>query len=191
MNTLTPAATGTRVLLTDGSAKTVLRTTRSDDGHLWLHVDGGGAYRADRCEPVDTSRITEARQAARRAARTIRAGGDIGQAADELGDALRYLAQADPDTFGELTAGAPRVTIEIPRLGVIPGDVLHQHGVRLNVLDTAVSTTGTPQWWADVHGVTADDRRATYRAPWRSGIHVEYATWDLVTVERTVPAFPA
>ncbi|MFD9422248.1 MULTISPECIES: hypothetical protein [unclassified Streptomyces] len=188
MDTLSPPATGTRVLLPDGSAKTVLDTTRSDDGHLWLHLDGGSANRADRCEPVDTSRITEARQAARRAAHAIRVGGDIGQAADELGDALRYLAQADPDAFDELTAGAPRVTIEIPRLGVIQGDILHQHGARLTVLRTAVSTSDTPQWWAEVHGVTAEDRQATYRAPWHTGIHVQYAAWDLVTVERAVPA---
>ncbi|MEV5677015.1 hypothetical protein [Streptomyces sp. NPDC052179] len=188
MDTLSPPATGTRVLLPDGSAKTVASTARSDRGHLWLHLDGGGAVRADRCEPVDASRTAEARQAARRAARAIRAGGDIGPAADELGDALRYLAQADPDALDELSVGAARVTIEIPRLGVAHGDILHHHGARLAVLDTAVSAIDEPQWWADVHGVTAEDRRATYRAPWRTGISVQYAAWDLVTVERIVPA---
>ncbi|WP_228994714.1 hypothetical protein [Streptomyces sp. DH8] len=193
MRTLAPPAAPApaRVLLPDGSAKTVVDITRNDNGQIVLHIDGGSAYRADRCERVDTSRVTDARQAARRAARAIQAGGDISQAADELGDALRYLAQADPDTFEELTAGAPRVTIETPRLGVIPGDILHHHGARLTVLDTAVSTIDTPQWWADVLGVTAKDRQATYRAPWRTGISVDYAAWDTVTVERAVPAFPA
>ncbi|MCX4550562.1 MULTISPECIES: hypothetical protein [unclassified Streptomyces] len=179
--------TGDRVLLPDGSARAVTGTMRSADGDLWLYVGDGVAHRADRCERVDTSRVGEARATACRAAGVLRAGSDTGEAADELGNALRYLAQADPDTLAELSATGTRLTVEVHRLTVAPGDILHQYGVRLNVLDTGISTSGEPQWWASVQGVTQADRRVTYRAPWTTGIGVEYAAWDLVTVERIAP----
>ncbi|MFD3844740.1 hypothetical protein ACFWVB_02470 [Streptomyces microflavus] len=191
MSTIAPPAIHSRVLLPDGSAKTVEKITRSDDGRTWLHFEDRSANRADRCERVDTSRVAEARATARRTARTLQAGGDTGPAVTELGEALRYLAQADPDTLIELSARAARVTVDIPRLDVVPGDILHQYGVRLNVLDTAVSTHDDPVWWASVHGVTGADRQATYRSPWRTSINVQYAACDVVTVERIIPALPA
>ncbi|MEV6565901.1 hypothetical protein [Streptomyces kronopolitis] len=178
---------GDRVLLPDGSARSVTGTMRSD-GKLWLLVGDSVACRADRCERVDTSHVDEARTTVLRAASMLRAGGDAGGAADDLGDALRYLAQADPDALAELSAAATRVTVEVHRLTVTPGDILHQHGARLNVLDTGISTSDGPQWWATVQGVGDEDRRATYRAPWTTGIGVEHAAWDLVTVERIAPA---
>ncbi|WP_199570569.1 hypothetical protein [Streptomyces murinus] len=178
---------GTRVLVADGSAKTVTGTMRGADGKLWLLVDNGAAHPADRCERVDTSHVDLARSHARRAADALRAGGETGQAAGELGDALRYLAQAAPDVLAELSEAGTRVTVEVHRMAIAPGDILHQHGVRLTVLDTGVSTSDEPQWWATVQGVTDADRRATYRAPWEIGIGVEHAAWDLVTVERIAP----
>ncbi|MGC5411149.1 hypothetical protein ACPXCX_46850, partial [Streptomyces sp. DT225] len=145
---------GDRFLALDGSTKTVASTMHSTDGKLWVLDTNGAGWRADRCERIDTSRVGQARSAARRAAGVLRAGDATGDAAHELGDALRYLAQADPDALAELAATGSRITVEIHRLAVVPGDVLHQHGARLYVLDTGVSTSDAPQWWATVHGVT-------------------------------------
>ncbi|WP_019548591.1 hypothetical protein [Streptomyces sulphureus] len=195
MHTPAEAATGDRVTLPDGSAKTVTGTMRNG-GKLWLLVGDGAAHRADRCERVDTSRVDEASATARSAALVLRdaqvAGEDAAAAAvRELGEALRYLAQAAPEELAAMAAESTRrLVVEVPRLAVVPGDVLRAFGVRLDVLDVGVSTATEPQWWARVHGVDESDRRATYRAPWNVGMGAGYAAWDLVTVERIAPAYP-
>ncbi|MBA0053474.1 hypothetical protein E0L36_22120 [Streptomyces sp. AJS327] len=193
-----PYAAGDRFVCSDGSTRTVAHAERGRDGHLWLHTAEGSAWRADRSEKVDVSRVDEAHRAARRAAAALRtspppADDEAAVAIRELGEALRYLAQASPTTLDDLSAGCTRrVVAELPRLAVVPGDIIHMLGVRLHVLDTGVQNAHgeTPRWWAEVHGVDEADRRATYRAPWRSAIAVEHAAWDLLTVERLAPTQP-
>lgn len=191
-------AAGDRFVGSDGATRTVDRTEHGRDGRLWLRTAEGSAWRADRCEKVDVSRVDEARRAARQAVATLRnptstAGDEAAGAISELGEALRYLAQASPGALDELSAECTRpITAELPRLDVVPSDIVHMLGVRLHVLDTGVQHAAgeKPRWWADVIGVDEADRRATYRAPWRTSIAVEYATWDLLTVERLSPQQP-
>lgn len=193
-----PNGAGDRVVCDDGSTRTVDRADRAPDGHLWLHTTEGSAWRADRCETVDVSRVDEARAAARKAAAVLRsstppAADEAADALRELGEALRYLAQASPEALDQLsTECTRRIVTELPRLSVVPSDIVHMLGVRLRVLDTGVQEANgaAPRWWADVHGVDEADRRATYRAPWRTAIDVEYAAWDLLTVERLAPTLP-
>ncbi|MCX5326324.1 hypothetical protein OG847_43945 [Streptomyces sp. NBC_00120] len=164
--------------------------------HTWVETEGGSAWRAELCERVDTSRVDEARTAARRSAAVLRGpqaptGEEHTAAVRGLGEALRYLAQADPAALADLHAEASRrIALDVPRLSVVPGDILHAQGARLTVVDTGISSADEPQWWAKVHGVDEADRRATYRAPWTTGMGVEYAAWDVVTVERIAPALP-
>ncbi|MFI1957003.1 hypothetical protein ACH46L_03680 [Streptomyces althioticus] len=106
------------------------------------------------------------------------------QTAIELGATL-----ADP-----VAAQAVRIAdgkpapIEIPRLFVEPGDILHGFGVRLRVIDTGtrISEQGDGEWWALVEGVTEDDSRRTYRGRWGFAVPVAAAAWDVVTVERVL-----
>ncbi|NGO67864.1 hypothetical protein [Streptomyces boncukensis] len=193
-----PYAAGDRFVCADGSTRTVDAAERGRDGHLWLHTAEGSAWRADRCEKVDVSRVDEARAAARRAAATLRnatppAADEAAVAIRELGEALRYLAQASPAALDDLSAECTRrIVAELPRLSIVPGDIVHMLGARFHVLDTGVQDAHgeKPRWWADVHGVDEADRRATYRAPWRAAIAVEHAAWDLLTVERLAPTQP-
>lgn len=81
--------------------------------------------------------------------------------------------------------------IEIPRLLVEPGDILHSFGARLTVVDTGIrmnSGATEAYWWADVEGVTKDDSRRTYRSRWTIGVPVATAAWDVVTVDRVLSA---
>lgn len=193
-----PYAAGDRFLCADGSTRTVDLAERGREGHLWLHTAEGSAWRADRCEKVDVSRVDEARAAARRAAATLwnstpPAADEAAVAVRELGEALRYLAQASPAALDDLSAECTRrIVVELPRLSIVPGDIVHMLGARFHVLDTGVQSVNgeTPRRWADVHGVDEADRRATYRAPWRTAIAAEYAAWDPLTVERLAPTQP-
>ncbi|MFI1703000.1 hypothetical protein [Streptomyces griseoruber] len=107
------------------------------------------------------------------------------QVAIELGYTL-----ADPSAAqaARIAAGLP-VPIEMPRMLVEPGDVLHAFGARLNVLDigTRIAATGQGEWWALVHGDTEDDRRRTYREQWAFAVPLSTAAWDVVTIERVLP----
>ncbi|MDQ0961982.1 hypothetical protein QFZ66_005860 [Streptomyces sp. B4I13] len=97
---------------------------------------------------------------------------------------------ADPGAAQTEESGEERpAPIEIPRMLVQPGDVLHAFGARLNVIDTGIRinpAASEAQWWADVEGVTDLDRRSTYRGRWVIGVPVATAAWDVVTVERAV-----
>lgn len=108
------------------------------------------------------------------------------QVAIELGYTL-----ADPSAAqaARVAAGRP-VPVEMPRMMVEPGDVLHAFGARLNVLDTGtrITPTGQGEWWALVHGATDQDRRRTYRDQWAFAVSLATAAWDIVTVERVLPA---
>ncbi|MGO4421686.1 hypothetical protein AB4Z54_24025 [Streptomyces sp. MCAF7] len=108
------------------------------------------------------------------------------QVAIELGYTL-----ADPSAAqaARIAAGWP-VPIEMPRMMIEPGDVLHAFGARLNVLDTGTRMTalGRNEWWAVVHGATEEDRRRTYREQWAFAVPMTTAAWDMVTVERVLPA---
>ncbi|QKW06973.1 hypothetical protein HUT18_11755 [Streptomyces sp. NA04227] len=190
-----PFKKGERIVCTDGGTRTVASLMRSGP-HTWVETEEGSAWRADRCELVDTSRVDEAKCAARTSAAVLRGpqaptGEEHAMAVRDLGDALRYLAQADPAALAELHAeGNQRIALEVPRLSVVPGDILHAHGARLTVLDTGISAAPAPQFWARVYGVDKGDRHATYRAPWTLGMSVESAAWDIVAVERIAPALP-
>ncbi|WP_432001586.1 hypothetical protein [Streptomyces sioyaensis] len=190
-----PFKKGERIVCEDGGTRTVAGVLHSGS-HAWAETTDGSAWRAERCERVDTSRVDEAKTAARRSAAVLRGpeaptGEEHTAAVRTLGEALRYLAQADPAALADLHAEANRrIALEVPRLSVVPGDILHAHGARLTVLDAGISSADDPQWWAKVHGVDEADRRATYRAPWTTGMGVEYAAWDVVTVERIAPALP-
>jgi hypothetical protein len=106
--------------------------------------------------------------------------------ATELGFTL-----ADPTAAQVSESSAPRpAPIEIPRMLVERGDVLHAFGARLNVIDAGIRidpTATEAQWWADVEGATEEDRRLTYRGRWTIGMPVTTAAWDEVTVERVLP----
>ncbi|MEU8870481.1 hypothetical protein AB0D24_04810 [Streptomyces javensis] len=190
-----PFKKGERIVCEDGGTRTVTSLMHSGS-HTWVETEGGSAWRAERCERVDTSHVDEAKTAARRSAAVL--GGPEAPTGEEytaavraLGEALRYLAQASPAALTELRAEANRrIALDVPRLSVVPGDILHAHGARLTVMDTGISSANEPQWWAKVHGVDETDRRATYRAPWTTGMGVEYAAWDVVTVERIAPVLP-
>lgn len=109
--------------------------------------------------------------------------------ATELGFPLADPAAAQVSK-GDATGPAPRpVRIEIPRLLVAPGDILHAFGARLNVVDTGVRINPAAteaQWWADVEGATEEDSRRTYRGRWNIGVPVATAAWDVVNVERVL-----
>ncbi|MFE0765403.1 hypothetical protein [Streptomyces smyrnaeus] len=190
-----PFNKGDRIVCDDGGTRTVTGVMHGG-GRTWVETEDGSAWTADRCELVDTSRVDEAKHAARRSAAALRGpqaptGEEYAAAVRALGEALRYLAQADPAALEELHQEATRrIVLEVPRLFVVPGDVLHAHGARLTVMDTGISAGPDPQCWARVHGVDEADRRATYRAPWTIGVTVETAAWDIVTVERIAPALP-
>ncbi|MFF4179670.1 hypothetical protein [Streptomyces sp. NPDC001750] len=97
-------------------------------------------------------------------------------------DYAEHLAKGDPDR---------PTPIEIPRLLVDPGDILYALGTRLKVVDTGIRLNPAAteaQWWADVEGATEADRRRTYRGRWTIGVPVATAAWDVVTVERVLPA---
>lgn len=190
---LTAFEAGDRILCPDGRTRSVADTIHAG-GRVWVADENGAAWPADRCQRIDDSNVDPARRCARKAALLLRgnAGGPAqSEAVRDLGDALRYLAQAAPAALDELIEGAAaRITVDIPRLDVVPTDVLHHHGARLLVLDTGISTGADPQWWAKLHGVTDADRRATYRAPWTTGLRADSAFWDVVTVERVLPGLP-
>ncbi|MFE2424987.1 hypothetical protein [Streptomyces hokutonensis] len=110
------------------------------------------------------------------------------QVAIELGYALADVPAAQT---ARIASGRP-VPIEVPRMLVEPGDVLHAFGARLNVVDTGTRATGADEvegeWWALVHGATEDDRRRTYREQWTFAVPLATAAWDVVTVERALSA---
>jgi hypothetical protein len=117
-------------------------------------------------------------------------------ALDELTHAMTYLRKTDPDTAAELaeTGRRRRLTMEIPRSLIAPGDVLHELGARLEVRDTGLSDAepnGVCQWWAELLGVTEADRRRTYRQAWTISLPLGEAAWDVVTVERMIPCLTA
>ncbi|MGC0418366.1 hypothetical protein [Embleya sp. AB8] len=190
-----PAVVGDRILCSDGTAHTVCSvdtiTSHSGVTRRWLFVEGGSAWPADTCKLIDTTRVAQACEDARRATASIHWGID-GQY--DLGDALCYLGQAAPDVLAKMADEATgRIRLEIPRLDIAPTDILYAHGARLNVLAVGFATLGdgAQQWWATVHGVTEDDRRATYPVPWDTGMAVDYAAGDWVEVERILPGLPA
>ncbi|WP_371099294.1 hypothetical protein [Streptomyces sanglieri] len=98
------------------------------------------------------------------------------------GPAATEAAKGDPDQ---------PTPIEIPRMLVEPGDILHAFGARLTVVDTGIQINPAAteaQWWAEVEGVTSDDSRRTYRSRWTIGMPVATAAWDVVTVDRVLSA---
>ncbi|WP_330435819.1 hypothetical protein OIC43_37075 [Streptomyces sp. NBC_00825] len=115
------------------------------------------------------------------------------EVAAELGLALDPTHAARPD--GGPAAPAVKsdpgqaTPIEIPRMLVETGDILHSFGARLKVVETGVQinpATTEAYWWADVEGVTSDDSRRTYRSRWTIGVPVATAAWDVVTVDRVL-----
>ncbi|MFE6021625.1 hypothetical protein ACFQ6O_34495 [Streptomyces sp. NPDC056441] len=113
---------------------------------------------------------------------------DLGEKiADELGFPL-----ADPAAAAAAKNDPDRPTpIEIPRLLIEPGDILHAFGARLKVVDTGIRLNPTAQdaqWWADVEGVTKDGSRIAYRGRWTIGVPVATAAWDVVIVDRVLSA---
>ncbi|PWI05499.1 hypothetical protein DIZ27_38875 [Streptomyces sp. NWU339] len=107
------------------------------------------------------------------------------QAALELGYTLADPAAAQA---ARIATGEP-APIEIPRLLIEPGDVLHAFGARLRVIDTGtrISASGESEWWALIEGATEEDSRRTYRGQWGITVPVATAAWDVVTVERVLP----
>ncbi|MFB0617266.1 hypothetical protein [Streptomyces sp. AGS-58] len=108
------------------------------------------------------------------------------QAAMEQGCALADPAAAQA---ARIAAGRP-VAIEVPRLLAAVGDVLHQFGARLRIVDTGtrVAAGDQAEWWALVEGATEEDSLRTYRGRWAFAVPVATAAWDVVTVERVIPA---
>ncbi|MGW4731791.1 hypothetical protein ACWEQC_21955 [Streptomyces shenzhenensis] len=109
------------------------------------------------------------------------------QVAIELGYKL-----ADPSAAqtARIAAGLP-IAFETPRMLIEPADVLHAFGARLNVVDTGVRinpATSQGEWWVLVEGATEEDQRRTYRGQWAFAVPVATAAWDVVTVERVLPA---
>ncbi|MYX36524.1 MULTISPECIES: hypothetical protein [unclassified Streptomyces] len=199
---VTEFAAGDRVLCPDGSARTVVGMFRVPSKPPQVLLEGGGNDDASACTLVDTSRIPEARKAASLAAERVRTNPDPTdegwqRALAELTQELRYLEVADPvyaKAAAEVADEAERVTVDVPRPEVVKGDILHAMGARLTVLDHGVTSSGArglPQWWADVIGVDEDDRAKTYRTAWTLSLNMGDASWDMVTVERAIPAPPA
>ncbi|CAM5479999.1 MULTISPECIES: hypothetical protein [Streptomyces] len=97
---------------------------------------------------------------------------------------------ADPAAAqaARIAAGEP-APIEVPRMLVEPGDVLHAFGARLRIVGTGtrIADAGQAEWWALVRGATEEDGRRTYRGQWAFAVPVETAAWDVVTVERVLP----
>ncbi|MEU1180594.1 hypothetical protein ABZ464_23630 [Streptomyces sp. NPDC005820] len=109
------------------------------------------------------------------------------QVAIDLGYKLADPAAAQT---ARISAGLP-IAFETPRMLVEPADVLHAFGARLNVIDTGVRidpATGQGEWWALVEGATEEGQRRTYRGQWAFAVPVATAAWDVVTVERVLPA---
>ncbi|HLL33856.1 MAG TPA: hypothetical protein VK545_08175 [Streptomyces sp.] len=190
-----PFTAGDRIMCVDGVVRTVRDTVRRA-GAWWVATREGPSWPAGHCERVDTSGVPAAWEAANRAAARVRANPDPGDpqwraALDELVDALRYLRHADPvyadvvrDIAGE------RLTIPVPHTDVLAGDILHLSGARLEVRRTGIEyrpAPANPRWWAELYGVTEEDRRATYPFPWRFAVEVGREDTDVVTVERLVP----
>ncbi|MEU0627727.1 hypothetical protein [Streptomyces sp. NPDC005989] len=111
--------------------------------------------------------------------------------AEEIADELGFPL-ADPAAAAAAKSDPDRPTpIEIPRMLVEPGDILHAFGARLTVVDTGIQINPAAteaQWWAEVEGVTSDDSRRTYRSRWTIGMPVTTAAWDVVTVDRVLSA---
>ncbi|MFE3033044.1 hypothetical protein ACFXKY_15540 [Streptomyces canus] len=111
--------------------------------------------------------------------------------AEQVAIDLGYkLADPSAAQTARITAGLP-VAFETPRMLVEPTDVLHAFGARLTVVDTGVRinpATSQGEWWALVEGATEDDQRRTYRGQWAFAVPVANAAWDVVTVERVLPA---
>jgi hypothetical protein len=197
---------GDRALCSDDRVRTVAKVhgpisrapefAGDPDAHTWVFMEDGSAHRLDTCEKVDRERIATARRAATEAAARVCRTPDPEDPAwlsalDELTHAMTYLRKADPETAGELaeTGRQRRMTMEIPRSLIAPGDVLHQLGARLEVRDTGVTDAGPggARHWAELLGVTEADRRRTFREAWTITLPLSEACWDVVTVERMIP----
>ncbi|MEH0579052.1 MULTISPECIES: hypothetical protein [Streptomyces] len=116
--------------------------------------------------------------------------GDYARSVDRAEQIAIELGYKLADPAAAQAAGLP-VAFENPRMLVEPDDVLHAFGARLNVLDTGVridEATGQGEWWALVEGATEEDQRRTYRGQWAFAVPVVTAAWDVVTIERVLPA---
>lgn len=111
--------------------------------------------------------------------------------AEQIAIELGYkLADPSAAQTARIAAGLP-VTFETPRMLVEPADILHAFGARLNVIDAGVRidpATSQGEWWALVEGAAEEDQRRTYRGQWAFAVPVANAAWDVVTVERVLPA---
>lgn len=202
---------GDRALCSDDRVRTVAKVKEKasrtpefagdPDASTWVFMDDGTAHRLETCEKVDRQRIAKARRAADEAAARVCRKPDPEDPAwlavvDELTQAMTYLRKTDPEAAADLaeTGRQRRLTMEIPRSLLAPGDVLHELGARLEVRDTGVSDAepgGVCQWWAELLGVTEADRRATFRQAWTISLPLGQAAWDVVTVERMIPCLTA
>ncbi|MGW1989623.1 hypothetical protein [Embleya sp. NPDC001921] len=186
-----PFAIGDRILCPDGHTRTVSGAHTAVGGREWVLVEAGAAWPVAKCERIDTSRVAQACKDARVAAASLNLETD---AAYDLGEALRYLAQAAPAVLVELAEEArSRTRIEIPLLAVAPTDILHIDGARLTLLDVGIAANdgGQQRWWATFHGVTEEDRRAFYGVPQSLCMYVDYAAGKWVDVERIAPGVHA
>lgn len=190
---------GERVKCSDGWTRTAKSVSTDQYGKTWIHMDNGSAWTVDKCEPIDTSRIAEFTASLYLAGAYLRSENEPGgkearEALSAIGDALRYLHRADPDGLTAIRdASTQRSTGTVSRIAIVPTDVIHQHGVRLRVLETGIcddQSTGRTKWWAEVEGADEEDRHATWHCPWTMSLPIEDAMRDKVIIERMISAAP-
>ncbi|MGW2074237.1 hypothetical protein ACWCPK_38350 [Streptomyces sp. NPDC001953] len=188
---------GQRQICPDGVVRTIESATDNPATMITtLAMDDGATFPAYACQLVDAARIASAKATATQAAARVADRPDPDdldwcRALTDLEDALDYLAHADPAAVEELTGGRTRrITMEVPRTLVAKGDILHAFGARLAVFDTGVTSDPGQDaaWWAQLEGITSLDKRATYREPWTMSVDLGTAMWDIVTVDRVIPA---
>ncbi|MER5638294.1 hypothetical protein ABT095_15195 [Kitasatospora sp. NPDC002227] len=183
---------GARIRCSDGRVRIATRRETAH-GAEWIHTDDRSAWKADKSELIDTSRIAEMRAAADAAAYRITSNPDPTDpqwraALDELGEALRYLSDADP-LYAAAVAEVERVTFTGTLARVAPGDIVHVEGIRATVIETGTAEGDAvrgdrPRWWAEIIGVDEEDRARTFRRPFGIGRFDDVAAAEPVTIER-------
>ncbi|MFJ5120848.1 hypothetical protein [Kitasatospora sp. NPDC088548] len=185
---------GARLRCSDGRVRTATHR-KTVNGTEWVFAEDGTAWQADRSEMIDTSRIGEVRAAAEAAADRVSSAPDAADperlaALDELGEARRYLADADPLYAAAVAqAEGEHVTFNGTLADVAPADVIHVEGIRATVLAAGTAEGDAvrgdrPRWWAEVLGVEEEDRRLSFRRPFAVGRFADVAAAELVTIER-------
>ncbi|WP_405759486.1 hypothetical protein OG234_13390 [Streptomyces sp. NBC_01420] len=185
---------GDRVLCSDGLTRTVSHVSEAN-GRDWVHMDGGDACPATTSLRVDTSRVEEVTAQALRDAATLRAGVGTPDAliVDRLGQALRYLRQADPARHAALIKDADHISVRVARASIAPGDIRNEYGHPHEVLDACFAETGSDDatWWLRIIGTTEEGRAHTGRTAWNSSLRLDLALVEMETVDRPLPAAPA